>query len=230
MVMGAKVFTATKAKDREELGEVVTRWIRGQSARAHSGQDRHSKLGQRVSLPDDHDFLRARSAVTWPRGRSSRAVPGGDAGDAPMRIGFLLKRGKPEARQLAADLGRPARQARLPPGRAAGRRRRDPRRPRRDRGRAGRIDRRAGCAGRRRHVPVRRGAGRRPRRPDLRREPGQPGLHHALRPERGRQRDRGRRRRPRADRGADPAGGDDPPARAGPRRPRRRAARSTTRC
>jgi hypothetical protein len=27
MVMGAKVFTATKAKDREELGEVVTRWI-----------------------------------------------------------------------------------------------------------------------------------------------------------------------------------------------------------
>jgi hypothetical protein len=28
MVMGAKVFTATKAKDREELGEVVTRWIR----------------------------------------------------------------------------------------------------------------------------------------------------------------------------------------------------------
>jgi hypothetical protein len=28
MLMGAKVFTATKAKDREELGEVVTRWIR----------------------------------------------------------------------------------------------------------------------------------------------------------------------------------------------------------
>ena len=28
MVMGAKVFTATKAKDREELGEVITRWIR----------------------------------------------------------------------------------------------------------------------------------------------------------------------------------------------------------
>jgi hypothetical protein len=28
MVMGAKVFTATKAKDREELGEVVTRWIK----------------------------------------------------------------------------------------------------------------------------------------------------------------------------------------------------------
>jgi hypothetical protein len=28
MVMGAKVFTATKAKDREELGEVLTRWIR----------------------------------------------------------------------------------------------------------------------------------------------------------------------------------------------------------
>jgi hypothetical protein len=27
MVMGAKVFTATKAKDREELGEVITRWI-----------------------------------------------------------------------------------------------------------------------------------------------------------------------------------------------------------
>ncbi len=28
MLMGAKVFTATKAKDREELGENVTRWIR----------------------------------------------------------------------------------------------------------------------------------------------------------------------------------------------------------
>jgi hypothetical protein len=28
MVMGAKVFIATKAKDREELGEVLTRWIR----------------------------------------------------------------------------------------------------------------------------------------------------------------------------------------------------------
>ena len=24
---GAKVFTATKAKDREELGEVLTRWL-----------------------------------------------------------------------------------------------------------------------------------------------------------------------------------------------------------
>ena len=28
MSMGAKVFTATKAKDREELGEMVTRWLR----------------------------------------------------------------------------------------------------------------------------------------------------------------------------------------------------------
>jgi hypothetical protein len=27
-MLGAKVFTATKAKDREELGDVVTRWIR----------------------------------------------------------------------------------------------------------------------------------------------------------------------------------------------------------
>ncbi len=26
-MLGAKVFTATKAKDREELGNVVTRWI-----------------------------------------------------------------------------------------------------------------------------------------------------------------------------------------------------------
>jgi len=26
-MMGAKVFTATKAKDRDELGEVLTRWI-----------------------------------------------------------------------------------------------------------------------------------------------------------------------------------------------------------
>jgi hypothetical protein len=28
MLTGAKVFTATKAKDREELGEVLTRWLR----------------------------------------------------------------------------------------------------------------------------------------------------------------------------------------------------------
>ncbi len=27
MLSGAKVFTATKAKDREELGAVLTRWI-----------------------------------------------------------------------------------------------------------------------------------------------------------------------------------------------------------
>lgn len=27
MLSGAKVFTATKAKDREELGTVLTRWI-----------------------------------------------------------------------------------------------------------------------------------------------------------------------------------------------------------
>ena len=26
-MMGAKVFTATKVKDRDELGEVLTRWI-----------------------------------------------------------------------------------------------------------------------------------------------------------------------------------------------------------
>jgi hypothetical protein len=27
-MLGAKVFTATKAKDRDELGEVMTRWLR----------------------------------------------------------------------------------------------------------------------------------------------------------------------------------------------------------
>ncbi len=27
-MLGAKVFTATKARDREELGEAVTRWVR----------------------------------------------------------------------------------------------------------------------------------------------------------------------------------------------------------
>lgn len=27
-MLAAKVFTATKAKDREELGEVLTRWLR----------------------------------------------------------------------------------------------------------------------------------------------------------------------------------------------------------
>ncbi len=28
LMLGAKVFTATKARDRDELGEVLTRWIR----------------------------------------------------------------------------------------------------------------------------------------------------------------------------------------------------------
>jgi hypothetical protein len=27
VMMGAKVFTATKARDRDELGDVLTRWI-----------------------------------------------------------------------------------------------------------------------------------------------------------------------------------------------------------
>ncbi len=26
---GVKVFSATRARDREELGEVITRWLRG---------------------------------------------------------------------------------------------------------------------------------------------------------------------------------------------------------
>lgn len=30
-MMGAKVFTATKAKEREELGEAVTRWLANNS-------------------------------------------------------------------------------------------------------------------------------------------------------------------------------------------------------
>ena len=28
LVSGAKVFSATKAKEREELGDVITRWVR----------------------------------------------------------------------------------------------------------------------------------------------------------------------------------------------------------
>ena len=63
MLMGAKVFTATKAKDREELGEVVTRWIRDNPNAQDPGQDRHAELGQRVPLSDDHDFLRAHGAI-----------------------------------------------------------------------------------------------------------------------------------------------------------------------
>lgn len=29
---GVKVFSATRAKDREELGEVITRWLRANSS------------------------------------------------------------------------------------------------------------------------------------------------------------------------------------------------------
>lgn len=31
LMSGAKVFSATKAKEREELGEVITRWLREHS-------------------------------------------------------------------------------------------------------------------------------------------------------------------------------------------------------
>ena len=72
---GVKVFSATKAREREELGENVTRWIRAQSGRPGDGQDRHAVLGPRVSLPDDHAVLRARRRRTGrPRARRARSV------------------------------------------------------------------------------------------------------------------------------------------------------------
>ena len=174
MVMGAKVFTATKAKDREELGEVVTRWIQGQSAGADPRQDRDPELGQRIPLPVDHDFLRAVAAVALIRRCVSASC---SSAASPKRESW-----RPSWRRCCAGRGCTllalAEDASGRPGRHGGRRRSP-----------GRVDRRAGRAGRRRDVPLRRGAGRRSRRADVRRQPGQPGLHHPLRPRRG-----GRRR------------------------------------
>ena len=48
MVMGAKVFTATKAKDREELGEVITRWIA--TTRAPRSSTRSSPRARTVNF------------------------------------------------------------------------------------------------------------------------------------------------------------------------------------
>ena len=105
MLMGAKVFTATKAKDREELGDVLTRWIRADNPQAKIlDKIVTQSSGQRVSLSVDYRFLRDRTAVVCPRG--------------PMRFGFLLKRGKPEAREIAADLGQVACAPRGAPRRA----------------------------------------------------------------------------------------------------------------
>jgi len=47
-MMGAKVFSATKAKDREELGEVVTRWLRD--------NPRVKVIDRRVTQSSDSEF------------------------------------------------------------------------------------------------------------------------------------------------------------------------------
>ena len=45
---GVKVFSATRAKDREELGEVITRWLR-----ANPGQQVVDKV---VTQSSDREF------------------------------------------------------------------------------------------------------------------------------------------------------------------------------
>jgi hypothetical protein len=47
MFTGVKVFSATKAKDREELGEQVTRWIR---------DNRVEVVDKIVTQSSDHEF------------------------------------------------------------------------------------------------------------------------------------------------------------------------------
>ena len=48
MLTGAKVFTATKAKDREELGEVLTRWLQN--------NPRAKVLDKIVTQSSDNEF------------------------------------------------------------------------------------------------------------------------------------------------------------------------------
>lgn len=48
MFTGVKVFSATKAKEREELGEVVTRWIK-------SNADLEI-VDKEISLSSDNEF------------------------------------------------------------------------------------------------------------------------------------------------------------------------------
>ena len=75
-MMGAKVFTATKAKDRDELGEVLTRWIQDNPKRDHR-QGRDPELRPRVPLPQHHDLLRsAARAVSAAASHDNRATPG----------------------------------------------------------------------------------------------------------------------------------------------------------
>jgi hypothetical protein len=53
-----KVFSATKAREREELGELITRLAR-RITRSSTvvEQGRHAVERQRVPLPDGHDLL-----------------------------------------------------------------------------------------------------------------------------------------------------------------------------
>ena len=104
---GVKVFSATKAREREELGENVTRWIRANPGRAGHGQDRHAVLGPRVSLPDHHAVLRARRS----RRRRSLAEP------AAPRSSAHHTRSQPfSTARGARPCPRPRRGARAPRG------------------------------------------------------------------------------------------------------------------
>jgi hypothetical protein len=46
---GMKVFSATKARDRDQLGEKVTNWIKGQQGKAEV-------VGTRVMQSSDSEF------------------------------------------------------------------------------------------------------------------------------------------------------------------------------
>ena len=44
MFTGVKIFSATKAKEREELGEQVTRWLRAKMSVQGTGTRRRAQL------------------------------------------------------------------------------------------------------------------------------------------------------------------------------------------
>lgn len=62
---GVKVFSATRAKDREELGEVITRWLRGNTG--------YEVIDKVVTQSSDREFHCLTITIFYKDGASAQA-------------------------------------------------------------------------------------------------------------------------------------------------------------
>ena len=109
---GVKVFSATKAKEREELGETVTRWLRSNADLEIVDRVVDAVLRRRVPLPLDRAVLPAARLAL--RERPSRPAL---TSRRPASGGSSLLRGR-AARGGGSDRGRRVLEARGSPCRA----------------------------------------------------------------------------------------------------------------